>query len=271
MTLADAVRAITGQDVMHVQALHGGDLSDVKRVTLSADHSTCVVKTGPHIAVEARMLNALAAAHAPVPDVFGTHGACLILEDLGVGHPLSPADPAVWTQFSDALSRQYKSTALQYGWDEDYAFGALRIPGGWHDTWPEFWATKRLACNLSALPPDIAGRVERLALRLTEYIPAHPRAALLHGDMWLGNLHLSQNCIHLIDPACFYGDPEVDLAFLHLFGTPHSAFTQRQPKPAHGFETRRAVYQLWPALVHLRLFGTSYRGLVTRILDSLGV
>lgn len=136
--------------------------------------------------------------------------------------------------------------------------------------WPTFWAEKRLLANLAALPCDIARRIEALAPRLSELLPAAPPASLLHGDLWLGNLHLAQRQFWMIDPACCYGHAEVDLAFLHLFGTPDAKFTQRHGALEAGYETRRAVYQLWPALVHLRLFGTSYRSMVTQLLDRLG-
>ena len=271
MSFAEAVRAITGQAPLHRQTLHGGDLSDVVRVTLSDDHSTCVVKTGPNIAVEARMLEALLAAGAPAPEVLGTKGDVLVLEDLGDGQARGQASDALWGAFGDALHHLHSHTAERFGWEEDYAFGSVNIPGGWSDDWPSFWAEQRLLAAPSALPLDIARRVEALAGRLGEVLPADPPASMLHGDLWNGNLHVSQGRVWMIDPACYHGHAEVDLAMLHLFGAPHPALTRRYGPLEPGYETRRAVYQLWPALVHLRLFGAGYRGMVTQLLDRLGV
>ena len=34
---------------------------------------------------------------------------------------------------------------------------------------------------------------------------------------------------------------------------------------------RRAIYQLFPALVHLKLFGTAYQGMVARLISAVGI
>jgi fructosamine-3-kinase len=269
MSVAAAVWDLTGQKTMYTSRLQGGDLSDVLRLTFE-DQTTCIAKIGPHVAVEARMLEALATAQAPVPDVMGVQGDVLLLEDLGEANARSQADPALWEGLADALQRQHAARDTHYGWAEDYAFGSVPIPGGWCADWPTFWVQKRLMADPGALPPDIARRIEALALRLPDILPATPQASMLHGDLWLGNLHMTHAQAWLIDPACFYGHSEVDLAFLHLFGRPHDRFTQRHPAPEPRFELCRAAYQLWPALVHLRLFGPSYRGMVTQLLERLG-
>lgn len=75
----------------------------------------------------------------------------------------------------------------------------------------------------------------------------------------------------LIDPACYRGHGEVDLAMLSLFGAPGPAFAAGYGALEPGAETRRPIYRLWPAIVHLRLFGGGYRGLVERLLDEAGV
>lgn len=74
----------------------------------------------------------------------------------------------------------------------------------------------------------------------------------------------------LIDPACYHGHAEVDLAMLALFGRPGPAFHDNYGALEPGAEDRLPVYQLWPALVHLRLFGAGYRGLVERCLNAAG-
>jgi fructosamine-3-kinase len=74
----------------------------------------------------------------------------------------------------------------------------------------------------------------------------------------------------LIDPACFHGHAEADFAMLALFASPPSAFWESYGAVEAGLAERRPVYQLWPALVHLRLVGARYRGLVERLLAKLG-
>jgi len=72
----------------------------------------------------------------------------------------------------------------------------------------------------------------------------------------------------LIDPACYWGHAEADLAMLTLFGRPGPAFWDAYGPTEPGLEARRPIYQMWPALVHLRLFGGTYRGLVERLLEE---
>lgn len=77
-----------------------------------------------------------------------------------------------------------------------------------------------------------------------------------------------------LDPAIYYAHPEIELAFTTLFGTFDHAFFSRyhekRPIAPDFFEARRDIYNLYPLLVHVRLFGGSYVHSVTRILEQFG-
>jgi fructosamine-3-kinase len=75
----------------------------------------------------------------------------------------------------------------------------------------------------------------------------------------------------LIDPACYHGHTEVDLAMLGLFDQPDAAFYEAYGSLEPGHDERTTIYRLWPALVHLRLFGAGYRPMVERLLQATGV
>jgi fructosamine-3-kinase len=57
---------------------------------------------------------------------------------------------------------------------------------------------------------------------------------------------------------------------LCLFGGPDDAFWEAYGALEPGWAERRPVYQLFPALVHLRLFGATYAAMVDRLLSELG-
>ena len=75
----------------------------------------------------------------------------------------------------------------------------------------------------------------------------------------------------LIDPACYHGHGEVDLAMLSLFDAPIAAFFKDYGAPEPGHDERAPIYTLWPALVHLRLFGANYQAMVERLLRATAV
>lgn len=265
MTLADRAGHLLGAAVLSSEAVHGGDLSEVVRLRL-ADGKSVIAKSGPAPRVEAEMLAAIAGAGAPAPRVLAADDRVLVLDEL-------PHDgrsgPDVWAGLGQALLAMHSVEGNAYGWQRDYAFGRVAIPNGACADWPEFWGARRL--DPAGLPADLAGRLERLRGRLGDLLPARPLGALLHGDLWTGNLLMAGGRLTgLIDPACYHGHGEVALAMLHLFGGPGPEFAAAYGPPEPGWEERRAVYQLWPALVHLRLFGGGYRGMVERLLGQAG-
>ncbi len=260
-----AIQEILSTTVTASRPLHGGSLSEVRLVTL-ANNSTCVAKTGPLVAREGEMLAAMRDAGAPVPRVFGTRGDVLLLEAFEETAP----SQAAWRALAQGLKTLHSNHGASYGWPVDYAFGSLSIPNQQMKNWAAFWTENRLLSTIQSLPPDLAARLEALAARLPELLPANPPASLLHGDLWGGNVLFSGSQAYLIDPASYYGDAEVDLAMLHLFGGPDPEFSHAYGPLLPGWQQRRAVYQLWPALVHLNLFGSGYRNMVTGLLNKLG-
>ncbi|MGG7643621.1 fructosamine kinase family protein [Rhodovulum sp. YNF3179] len=262
----DATRLL-GQTPVRIATLAGGALSDVLGLEL-ADGRAVVAKSGPAPRTEAAMLRALRAAGAPAPAVIAADHRVLVMERLPDGGGISAA---AWGALGAVLAGMHAATGPRYGWPEDYAFGAVAIPNAATPDWPGFWAERRLRPEIAHLPADLAVRIRRLAARLPGLLPATPRPALLHGDLWTGNILVDGDRIAgLVDPACYYGDPEVDLAMLSLFATPAPAFWARYGAPDAGWPRRRAIYQLWPAIVHMRLFGEGYRGLVERSLAQAG-
>jgi fructosamine-3-kinase len=105
--------------------------------------------------------------------------------------------------------------------------------------------------------------VEGVCARIADLAGPPEPPARLHGDLWRGNVLADrEGRPWLIDPSCFGGHREVDLAMLRLFGAPServfAAYEERAPL-AEGWEERLALWQLSPLLVHAVLFGGSYR------------
>ncbi len=265
--LAEAGAELLGGVLSQERALAGGDLSQIVHITL-ADGREAIVKSGPAPGAEAAMLMAIAATGAPAPAVLAVSREVLVLGEV----PASGSLHEAWADLGGVLGRLHAARGASYGWGEDYAFGSAAIANGWMDSWPSFWAERRLLVHCAHLAPALARRVEALAADLTGRLPAQPQRALLHGDLWSGNVLCAKGRVSaLIDPACYYGHTEVDIAMLGLFGQPTRAFFETYGALEPGHEERLTLYRLWPALVHLRLFGCGYRPLVERLLSEAGL
>ena len=94
--------------------------------------------------------------------------------------------------------------------------------------------------------------------------------------MWSGNILVCKGSVKaFIDPAIYYADPEIELAFSTLFSTFGSRFfdcyNEYHPIQPDFFETRRYLYNLYPLLVHAYLFGGHYVNKIEKILVRFGV
>jgi fructosamine-3-kinase len=275
VSLAQQATRLLGTEPGRVAAIAGGDLSDVVEIGLS-DGRTVVAKGGPSPAIEAEMLAAIRGTGAAAPAVLAYDDSVLVLERLPTGGTLG----AAWSDLGVELSKLHSvpddepsgSQRQPYGWHRDYAFGSVRIENAHVADWPCFWSERRLANQAPHVASDLAARIERLAADLPGRLPARPPPSLLHGDLWTGNILAAESRVTgLIDPACYFGDREVDFAMLRLFGAPGAKLFESYGPLASGHEERLPIYQLWPALVHIRLFGQGYRPMVERLLAASGV
>jgi fructosamine-3-kinase len=270
--IARHAEELLGATVVATAPLAGGDTSSATKLRLS-DGTTAIMKTHPNppagfFAAEAKGLRWLAEADdgggAHVPEVLAADDECLILR--WVEQSKVSADAA--TAFGQALAATHAAGAPSFGGAADGYIGRLPLPNTPCETWPEFYAVRRvlpylkLARDRGAVSEAEAARVEGVIGKLTSLLPEEPPARL-HGDLWNGNVLWGQESkVWLIDPAAYGGHRELDLAMLALFGMPHlprvlEAYQERTPL-AEGWEERVALHQLFPLLVHAALFGGGY-------------
>ncbi|HEY0147579.1 MAG TPA: fructosamine kinase family protein [Allosphingosinicella sp.] len=249
-----------------LERLSGGDLSEVLLVR-RGDGRLSVAKGGSAIVTEAAMLRALASADVPVPMVEGEVDGVLLLEHVPNDAVFSER---AWASVGAALRRLHNRTAESYGWPVDYQIGTVVLENRERADWPTFWGEQRLSATAAILDRPLRERVGALVPRLGDLLPEAPPPSLLHGDLWSGNILVRDGALAaFIDPACYHGHAEVDLAMLTLFDEPAESFWAAYGAAEPDWQERRAVYQLFPALAHLRLFGGSYSGMVSRLLDTL--
>lgn len=259
-----------------VRRIGGGDINEAYRVTL-ADGRDAFVKTRSQTipgeyAAEAAGLRWLAEpGFVRTPAVLEVDEGWLALEWV---EPGGLSDEGA-EELGAALAGTHLAGAERFGAPPgaslDTGFGSLRLPNEPTDDWPSFYAQRRLlplariARERGALSDAGARAVEGVCARIEELCGPPEPPSRLHGDLWGGNvLGASDGRAWLIDPSCYGGHREVDLAMLRLFGGRagtrsriFDAYEETAPLAA-GAEERVELYQLAPLLVHAALFGGSY-------------
>lgn len=254
--------------------LAGGDIAAVW--TLETAQGRVVVKRDDpaRLVGEADGLRALreAGTRLVVPEVLGLDDDLLVMEALDMSPGGSEADRAL----GEGLRELHAVTGETHGWERDNACGLTPQPNAPCADGRVFQRERRLlslgeACGEKGLLPSASlDRLASVAHRLEDWLP-DTRPSLIHGDLWSGNVLHTTRGPALIDPAVYRHYPEVDLAMLTLFGSPAAAFFEAYWDGAQpdDWPRRRTLFQLYPLLNHLLLFGAGYRGAVERAIAEL--
>jgi fructosamine-3-kinase len=268
--------------VKDIAPLSGGCIGQVYRVRLT-DGRQLVTKADngpdPRLHIEGDMLRYLADhSDLPVPAVWHSTPRLLLMDYLpGNSHFSAGAQ----CHAAELLAALHEVTAPHYGLAQDTLIGGLHQPNPATDSWLAFFRDHRLlymgrvGVENGRLPATVWQRLQRFADNLDHWLLEPKRPSLLHGDVWTTNvLAQGDQITGFLDPAIYYGHPEIELAFTTLFGTFGQPFFDHyqtlRPLPAGFFEERRDIYNLYPLLVHVRLFGGGYVGSVERTLTRFG-
>ena len=280
--LRDVLRQTLGAEVIKTRRLGGGDINEAFAVTL-ADGSEAFVKTHPDpppamFSVEAlglRWLDEAKAIRIPRVLAFSDGQPAYLALEL-----LSPAKRQ--PDFDEALGRSLAALhahgAPKFGLDYDNYIGRLPQSNTAAPDWASFyWASRlepqlRLACERGLIDRGTRSGFDALHRALAARVGPEEPPSRLHGDLWGGNLHVDDSghpC--LVDPAVYGGYREVDLAMMRLFGgfgeRVFAAYEEAWPL-APGAKDRVPLYQLYPLLVHVNLFGGSYAASVKSALAA---
>ena len=281
MTAALAARltALLGRSVADLTPLGGGDIGAAFRAELD-DGRRVFAKTHPNAALLAREAEGLGwlteSQTLPVPAVVAIDDGnppVLVLEWIEPG----PPTPRTETALGRGLAALHASAAPAFGWARDNYVGSLPQANDARDTWARFYAELRLqplarrARDAGRIDADVARRLDRVCEGMERFAGPPEPPARLHGDLWGGNRVVdARGASWLIDPAVYGGHREIDLAMMRLFGgfgdACFDAYAESFPL-APGHAERVGLYQLYPLLVHVNLFGGSYAASLGRALS----
>lgn len=273
--------------LVRARPVSGGCINEAQVVETSAGRffikSNALPVTGLFSA-EAAGLTALAASNGslvipeviafedPTPDAPGW----IALEYLEPGP--RPAD------FDEALGRGlaelHAQSAESFGFAQDTFCGTTRQPNRTRESWVDFYREQRLEHQLRVgseagrYRPEDRAVFGRLFDRLDNLLEDCEPPALLHGDLWSGNLHASPTGQPaLIDPATYFGHREAEMGMMTLFGgfsgTVYAAYEEVRPL-APGWRKRNALYTLYHVMNHATLFGGGYASQAVGIARRFG-
>jgi fructosamine-3-kinase len=217
-------------------------------------------------AAEAASLRWLAqAGSTPVPGVLASDQTCLVIDWIDGGSPT----PGAAARFGRELASLHMAGADRFGARWPGVIAGLPLPNAQADSWPQWFAANRLlpyariARDAGTLSAADTRLIESAAARSPELAGSAEPPSRIHGDCWSGNVLWAGGRGWLIDPAAHGGHRETDLAMLVLFGAPYldqivAGYSEVAPL-ADGWRSRMPLHQLHPLLVHVCLFGASYR------------
>ena len=282
LDLHDRIAESLGTRVADVSRLSGGCVAEVYQVRLE-DGRDVVVKVDrrkePNLDIEGFMLCYLAQYSAlPCPVVYHAEPSLLVMSHLP---GMSQFSDEALEHAAELLAACHGIRGKQHGFERDTLIGALHQPNPPTEGWIDFFREYRLmhmaehALMERRLDRDIFRRIAKFAEKLDLLLEEPEYPSLLHGDVWAGNV-LAQGVeiTGFLDPAIYYGHPEIELAFINLFSTFGHPFYEHYRELrgiAPGFfEVRCEIYNLYPLLVHTRLFGASYLSGVLRVISQHG-
>ncbi len=279
VVVAAGLEQVLGAPVHDARYLGGGTINTSALVAIAGQRVFVKWHQGAPPGFFAAEVDGLARLRATatvrVPDVIAHHdGAPVSWLALPAVTPGARTGP-MFEEAGRALARLHACRGERSGLERQNVIGSIpqdnRCADGWG--WREFFVHKRLRVFDDILPTRLKRKLDRFDFE--RWLPEPDGGpALLHGDLWSGNLMADRlGCPWFIDPAVYFGHPEIDLAMTRHWGGFDERFYrayaevagEAQPEQDARFE----ILNLYTLLVHARIFG-GYLNEVDTVLTKYG-
>ena len=181
--------------------------------------------------------------------------------------------PLHWRKIGHTLARIHKIKWDRFGLESQGYFGPLYQDNTPMSDWVTFYAERRLwpglrlAIDSGNIPARLIRQVEKLISCLPKLCGPEIVPTLLHGDAQQNNFISTEMGTVVIDPAIYYGNPEMDLAYIDYFqAVPEDVFDGYQdelPIDA-GFSERRDLWRIWGYLAAVTVEGPCHLEKLTK-------
>ena len=174
------------------------------------------------------------------------------------------------------LPKDKLAKGCKFGFLQDNYIGRTKQINTPTKSWIEFFRDNRLLPQFKLAQKyfenDEIKNFEKLIDKISDFLIEPEKPSLLHGDLWSGNILCGKNeTPYLIDPACYVGHPEADIAMTELFGGFNPVFYSVYKEEGllqDDYVSRRDLYNLYHVLNHVNLFGQSYLGAAKAIIKK---
>ena len=297
-SLEDTIRSIYGNDrtIKTRRPVSGGDVNEASLLTLD-DGSLLFMKQNRPDFLDNFKAEAAGLAMIRQTGAIGSPKLLGLGQERGFSFLLleyvrsEKRVPDFWETFARELAGMHDAKTDLYCWADgceetvgfgffqDNWIGATRQINRPCASWIAFFRDCRLEPQFHMARDYFTAEDRKKSVRLLDHLDCYltepGKPALLHGDLWSGNMIAGDDGKGwLIDPAVYYGHPEADLAMTELFGGFSYQFYGYYKEIAGidpAYEDRRDIYNLYHLLNHLNMFGSGYLGSVKRILDRFSL
>jgi fructosamine-3-kinase len=180
------------------------------------------------------------------------------------------------TQLAEMVVAMHGVTAEHYGRClPDQAPVASSWPAFFREMYDPIWKE----CQSHAhVPSKCRKSIERVHEKLDRLLAHHDLPRLTHGDLWGNNVLAEEsggqwNITAILDPNCKFSHAEEEIAYLDLFRTITPSFKavyQQTFKLADDYHRfRKPVYQLYPLINHVNLFGDKFLPQMQQMLEKV--
>jgi len=269
-SLHTQLSTVLDEEIVTIDFFCKGQIGEIYKVK-TADNTYILKISEPssNLQVEAKMLEDINKYNIAVPKVFDVSQTHLLMEyiestkqakcaqEIAAAKVLSDLhavtnDARMYGYYYDTTIASFtqKNEQTQYNWT--LFLGQMRIMPMAKICYDKGYISKETVGRLEMLCRELYKRID-----LSAIVPS-----LLHGDLWSSNILFNMKGATLLDPALSFGDKEMDLAYILMFDTFGDTFFESYQE-VHTlsddfYEVKVPLYQVYPLLVHVALYGGVY-------------
>jgi len=274
----------TSAELAEVKPLDGGMINTTLCLTLQ-DGNRAVLKISPHrinrdYEREVHQLDLLRSLGIPTPHIYRLEIGSLdapnsfILMEFIEGIDLTEAKHQCSPEQFDGLQQHMAEiVALMHSQTSPVYRRITADAGTAFEKWADFYRfvydpIVKEAEKSPEVTPKSRKQIDKIHASLDSLLAHSDCPRLVHWDIWSTNLLSRQDeqgnwrIAAVLDPMCKYAHAEAEIAYLDLFHTSTPAFTKAyqalHPMDEGYLRVRKAIYQLYPLINHVNLYGHEY-------------